>query len=54
MWDFIALKVIFDSAETILGFRFSLGFQALKDLGIDVGFYCTSEIDEQAIQVQTW
>ena len=27
------------------------GFQALKELGIEIEVYCASEIDEQAIQV---
>lgn len=27
------------------------GFQALKELDIDIELYCASEIDEQAMQV---
>ena len=27
------------------------GFQALKELGIEIDVYCASEIDEQAMQV---
>jgi len=27
------------------------GFQALKELGIEIEVYCASEIDEQAMQV---
>ena len=27
------------------------GFQALKELGVEIKVYCASEIDEQAIQV---
>lgn len=29
------------------------GFQALKELGIEIEVYCASEIDDQAMQVGT-